>query len=135
MKNTYKLTRTWRSLAIGPCVGILLIMLIVITPNRALMKEAGFGVFVLIWLGLVGLAYGTVSGKLITSPENIERIALGMRVQATWDKVERIDINPQGFVNLIFKEPLYKNSFINALCRPLGYDRTIQLSPFIDDLA
>lgn len=86
--------------------------------------------------GISGAAtYGIVTSKITTSPEGVETISFGVRIKASWDKVERVDINPYGFVNLIFKESLYKNRFVNAFLRPLGYDRSIQLSPYIDDLA
>lgn len=135
MKNTYKLTRTWNYMMIGSCIGFLLIIVMVIASGSASVKDDGFIWIVLIWLGMIALSYGTLSSKIITSAEKFECVSFGIRVQATWDKVERVDINPYGFVNLFFKEPLYKNQFFNALLRPLAYDRTIQLSPYIEDMA
>lgn len=135
MKYTYKLTRTWNYMMIGSCTGFLLIIIMLIASGSVSIKAEGFGWIFLFWLGMVGLSYGTLSSKIITSEEKFECVSFGIRVQATWDKVERVDINPYGFVNLFFKEPLYKNQFFNALLRPLAYDRTIQLSPYIEDLA
>jgi VIT1/CCC1 family predicted Fe2+/Mn2+ transporter len=116
-------------------VGFLLIILLAIFANGTLVQDEGFHWIVLFFAGMVGLSYGTLSSTITTSPEGIECVSFGIRVRATWDRVERIDINPYGFVNLFFKESLYKNEFINALFRPLAYDRTIQLSPYIDDVA
>jgi hypothetical protein len=82
-----------------------------------------------------GLTYGTVTSRIITSPEGIESVSFGIRIKATWDEVERVDVNPYGFVNLVFKESLYRNKLWNAMLRPLAYDRTIQLSPYLEDLA
>jgi hypothetical protein len=106
-----------------------------IIGNGASVKDEGFYFIVLFFAGMMGLSYGTLSSTITTSPEGIECVSFGIRVKATWDKVERIDANTYGFVNLFFKEPLYKNKFINALFRPFAYDRTIQLSPYIDDVA
>src|SRR5690349_5829946 len=111
MKNTYKLTRTWNYMMIGSCLGFLLIIGMVITSGSASVKDEGFGWIILFWLGMVGLSYGTLSSKIMTSAEKFECVSFGIRVQATWDKVERVDINTYGFVNLFFKEPLYKNQF------------------------
>lgn len=135
MKNTYKLARKWHFLLIGSCVGFLLIILMAIFFLGASIKGDGFFWTVLIFAGMVGGAYGTLSSKITTSVEGIEYASFGIRAKATWDKIERVDINSYGFVNLLFKEPLYKSQFVNALFRPLAYDRTIQLSPYIEDLA
>ena len=135
MKQTYKLTSIWHYLLIGSCVGFLLIVFLAMVGNGASAKDEGFGWIVFIFAVMVGLSYGTLSSKITTSAEGIECVSFGIRAEATWDKVERIDVNPYGFVNLFFKEPLFKNKFINALLRPLAYDRTIQLSPYIDDVA
>jgi hypothetical protein len=120
---------------IGSCVAFLLIIILVIASGSASVKDDGFWWIVLFWLGMVGLSYGTLSSKIITSAEKFECVSFGIRMQATWDKVEKLDINPYGFVNLYFKEPFHKNQFFNALLRSLAYDRTIQLSPYIEDLA
>lgn len=136
MKNTYILARTWRYMLIVSSVGLVIIFLLPVFIGNFAGKASDF-----IWSGIIiggisgALTYGTVTSKIITSPEGIETVSFGVRVQATWDKVEKVDINPYGFVNLFFKESLYKNKLVNSLLRPLAYDRTIQLSPYIDDLA
>lgn len=85
--------------------------------------------------GIAGLlTYGAVTSKMVTSPEGIESMILGIRVMAAWDKVIKTDITG-GYVNLIFKEPIYKNKLASVFPLFLVPDNTIQLSPFIDDLA
>lgn len=135
MKQTYKLTWIWHALLIGSCAGFLLIVALAMVGNSASMQDEGFCWIVFIFATMVGLSYGTLSSRITTSPEGIECFSFGVRAKVSWDKVERIDINPYGFINLFFKESLFKNQFVNALLRPLAYDRTIQLSPYIDDVA
>jgi hypothetical protein len=135
MKQTYKLTWIWQYLLMGSCVGFLLIVLLAIFGLGASVQDEGFGWVVFIFAAMIGLSYGTLSSRITTSAEGIECASFGIRVKASWDKVEGININPYGFINLFFKESLYKNKFINVLLRPLAYDRTIQLSPYIDDVA
>lgn len=136
MKNTYSLARTWRYLLIVTWVGSVLMFLLPILIGNFSGKASN-----LIWAAIIvggiygAYTYGEVTSKIITSHAGIEAVAFGIRLQATWDKIERVEINPYGFVNLLFKEPLYKSKLINTLLRPLAYDRTIQLSPYIDDLA
>lgn len=117
-------------------VGLVLIFLFPVFTGSFSGKASDFIWSAIIIGGISGaLTYGTITSKIITSPEGVEILSFGFRVKATWDKVEKVDINPYGFVNLFFKEPLYKNQIINALLRPLAYDRTIQLSPYIENLS
>lgn len=136
MKNTYILARTWRYLLIVSSVGLTIGFLFPVFIGNFSGKASDLIWSAVIIGGISGtLTYGTVTSKIMTSPEGIETLSFGVRVQATWDKVERVDINPYGFINLFFKESLYKNQLLNSFLRPLAYDRTIQLSPYIDDLA
>jgi len=136
MKNTYILARTWRYLLIVSSVGLTIGFLFPVFIGNFSGKASDFIWPAVIIGGISGtLTYGTVTSKIMTSPEGIETVAFGVKVQATWDKVERVDINHYGFVNLFFKESLYKNQLVNSFLRPLAYDRIIQLSPYIDDLA
>jgi len=136
MRNTYMLARTWRHLLIGSSVGLTLMFLLPPLLGNISGKPIDF-VWAALIVGLISgcLTYGTVTSKIVTTPEGIENVSFGIKVKASWEKVERVDINPYGFVNLFFKEPLFKSQFVNSLLRPLAYDRTIQLSPFMDDLA
>ncbi|OQA18416.1 MAG: hypothetical protein BWY63_02052 [Chloroflexi bacterium ADurb.Bin360] len=136
MKNIYPLARIWRYLLIVLAVGLVTTFLSPILSVNFSGKASDLVWATLIVGGVYGAyAYGELTSKIITSPAGIETVAFGIRLQATWDKVERVDINPFGFVNLFFKESLYKSKLVNALLRPFAYDRTIQLSPYIDDLA
>ncbi len=136
MKNTYILARTWRYVLIVSSVGLVILSILPIFFGNFAGKASDFIRSAIIIGGISGtLTYGIVTSKIITSPEGIETVSFGLRVQATWDKVEKVDINPYGFANLYFKESLYKNKLVNSLLRPLASDRTIQLSPFIDDFA
>ena len=131
MKATYPLARIWRTLVIVLPVGLVVVCLLPLLTGIA-SEEASNLIWMAIAMGGIFGAYscGTINSKIITSPAGIEAVALGIRLQATWDKVERVDINPYGVVNLLFKEPLYKSKLVNALLRPLAYDRMIQLSPY-----
>lgn len=135
MRNSYMLARTWRYLLIGSSIGLVVMILLPPLFGNISGKPSDF-----LWAALIvgvisgSLTYGTVTSRIITSPEGIENVSFGIKVTASWDKVERVDINSYGFVNLFFKEPLFKSQFIISLLRPLAYERTIQLSPFMDDL-
>lgn len=135
MKNSYTLVRTWQYMLIASSAGLVVVFLLPVFIGNFSGKASEF-----IWSAMIigsisgALTYGTVTSKIITSPEGIETVSFGIRLRATWDKVEKVDINSYGFVNLFFKESLYKNQLVNSLLHPLAYDRTIQLSPYIDGL-
>ena len=78
----------------------------------------------------IGMIYFTLKSKIVTSPEGIEYTSFGIQAKATWNQIEKIEFTPDGFVKLYFKEPIYTNSFVNAL-----YDKTILLSPYTGDLS
>ncbi|MBN1923123.1 MAG: hypothetical protein JW892_17895 [Anaerolineae bacterium] len=136
MKHTYPLARIWRYLLIVSSVGFSSMFLLPVIIGNFPGKASDFIWAAIIAGGISGAySYGTITSKIITSPAGIEAVAFGISLQATWDKVERVDINPYGFVNLVSKDSLYKNKLVSTLLRPLAYNRTIQLSPYIDDLA
>lgn len=136
MINVHRLARIWRYLLIASSTGLVLTFLL--PPITGKTSDAPS-----IWIwgaiivgGLSGaITYGMVTSRIITSPGGIESVSFGIRVKASWEQVENIDINPFGFVNLVFKESLYQSKLLNALLRPLAYDRIFQLSPYMDDLA
>lgn len=136
MKNIYTIAPIWRYLVIISSIGSVLLFLFPVFIGNFSGKASDF-----IWSALaVGcisgvITYGIITSKVITSPEGIESISFGIKTIAAWDKVEKVDINSYGFVNLFFKEPLYKNQLINGLYRSLASDRIIQLSPYIEDVA
>jgi hypothetical protein len=137
MKKTYyELAQTWRYLLIGSSVGLVVMFLLHPLLGNISGKPSDF-LWAALIVGLIsgGFTYGAVTNKIVTSPEGIENVYFGIKVKASWDKVERVDINSYGFVNLFFKESLFKSQFVNSLLRPLAYNRTIQLSPFMDNLA
>jgi hypothetical protein len=137
MINAYKLAISWRYLMIIPSA-ILFIMFwsLFIFGGGSLDMPIGAWMLMIFVSGFTGwIIYGAQISKIATSPDGIESVMLGIRVKAAWDKIEKIDMAPDGFVNLVFKEPIYKGEFANAFLGLLGYHKIIQLSPFIDDLA
>jgi hypothetical protein len=133
MTNVYRIARSWRYITIGSCVGLVLIFFLPVFLGNT---SSEFIWSALLAGGISGvLAYGVITSRIITSPKGVESISFGLRAQGTWDKVEKVDINPYGFVNLMFRETIYKNRLVNGIFRPLAYNRTIQLSPYIEDLS
>ncbi len=131
MTNLYRLARAWRAILIVCSAGLVLIPigLAVASP-----RDSALVPVVLLFIGLAALSCGALFSRIIISPSGIEYRLLGTRATAAWDKVDRIDLNPFGFINLMCREPIYQGQIVNFLLRPLGYNRTIQLSPYIDDL-
>lgn len=133
MTNVYKVARTWQYLMAGASVALILVCLLPVFAGEISIDYIGS---VLVVGGILGvLSYGVMASKIITSPDGIEYRSFGLRVQGTWDQVEKMDINPYGFVNLRFKKSLFKNRLAKGLFHPFAYDKTIQLSPYLDDLA
>lgn len=136
MTNTYKLAKTWQWLLIAPSVSLILLFLLLPFIDTGSDGISGYILPFLIVGGISGsMIYMALTSKLLTSPEGIESVSFGIRIKVTWDQVEKIDINPYGIVNLVFKESIFKSRVVTALLHPLAYDRTIQLSPYIEDLA
>lgn len=135
--NTYKLAKIWQSLLIVPSVClILLFWSLVFIEDDLSGIPVGAWVFIITVTAISSsFIYNAVTSKIITSPEGIASVSFGIRVNVAWDKVEGIDVNQQGFVNLVFKEAIYRNRLVNILLSPLAYEKTFQLSPYIDDLA
>jgi len=135
MINVYSPARIWRYLLIASSVGLFLMLLL-----PSFLGIYSGKVSDLIWTafivgGLSGLfTYLSLLSKIVTSPEGIECVEFGIRAKARWDKVERVDINGYGFVNLVFKESIYRNRLVNYILRPLAHNKMIQLSPYMDDL-
>lgn len=137
MINAYKFSNTWRYLLIIPSIILfLLFWLLYIFGGGSLdMPIAAWTPLIVVSAISGWVIYGTMISKLTTSPNSIESVTLGIRVEATWDKVEKIDMTPDGFINLVFKEPIYTSKLANVLFGLLAYDKIIQISPFIDDPA
>jgi hypothetical protein len=115
-------------------LGFLLIILLVIFLGNVSVRDEGFVWVVGILAVMIGFSYGTASSRIITYTDGVECVSFGLRVKVPWSQVERLDINSFGFVNLVFKQPIYKNRLVNSLLKPLAADRTIQLSPYIENL-
>ncbi len=84
-------------------------------------------------LGGIGIACG-ITSEIITSPEGLEYTSIGWRVSLAWPGIKEVRENESGIVNLVSKESLYRSRIVNSLLHPLGADRMIQLSPFIQDI-
>ena len=137
MTNTYKLAKIWQSLFIIPAVCLILLFWSLVFSEDDLSEiPAGAWIFIgTVTLFAGSLIYNALTSKTITSPEGIENVSFGIRIKITWENVERIDVNQQGIINLIFKNPIYESGCANAFLRLLSYDKAFQLSPYIDDLA
>lgn len=132
MINHFRLARTWRYFVIASSSALALLFLLAPLLDTTLDAPSSW------FLGAIfvgGLTHGILSSRMITSPEGIESVSFGFRVKVSWAKVEKVNINSFGFVNLVVKESIYNNKVLNALLRPLAFDRTIQLSPYMDDVA
>jgi len=136
MIQSYKLTKTWQYFLIVPPVCLLLLCWLPVFFGDVLSGIPGAAwVLLVIISGIAGLLiYGTRISKIITSPEGIESVILGIQVKAKWDKVIRID-TIGGYITLICEESIYRNKLANYFPRFLVSNKAIQLSPFIDDFA
>ena len=136
MKKVFRLAKPTRNLLLISSSGLTLLfffMLVFGNPTG--------GVNELIWAFLIimGIAisgfYGAFNTRLIISSEGLENFSGFIRVKAAWNQVEKIEINPFGIINLHFKEPIYQPRLFKKLVTSLGYDRMIQISLYIEDLA
>lgn len=137
MTNVHMITKTWRYLMIIPSILLfLLLWSFAIFGGGLLDMPIDAWVFLIVVSAISGgMIYGTVTSKIVTSPEGIENISFGIQVMATWDKIEKIEFAPDGLVNLHFKEPIYTNQLARTLRFLYPYDKTILLSPYAGDLA
>jgi hypothetical protein len=137
MKNTYKLAKTWRYLMIIPSVLLFVLFwsLFIFGGGSLDMPVGAWMLMLVVSAASLGTIYGAMASKLITSSEAIEHTSFGIQVRATWDQVEKIEFTSDGFVNLLFREPVYVNQLARALSFLYQYDKTIQLSPYTGDLA
>lgn len=83
----------------------------------------------------IGMIYGALTSKFVTSPEGIEHFSFGIQVKAAWNQVDKIEFTPDGSVNLLFRESVYTNGLARALRFAYPYDKTIQLSPYTGNVA
>lgn len=137
MTNVYILAKTWRYLMIIPSVILFLLFwsLFFFAGGSLDMPFGAWMLLIVVSAISGGVIYGALTSKIVTSPEGIENLSLGIHVRATWDKVEKIEFAPDGFVNLHFKEPVYTNRVAKILRILYPYDKTIMLSPYTGELA
>ena len=91
--------------------------------------EAFFGAVVVLF-GVLFIATALVSRR-VTSPAAIEQVDFLYRAAVPWSEIDRIDVNPYGFVNLMLKHPAASGCLpIVWYGRLFGFDRMISVSGF-----
>ncbi len=91
--------------------------------------EAFFGA-VLVLFGVFCIGEALVARR-VTSPAGIEQIDFLYRVEVPWSEIDRIEVNPYGFVNLMLKHPAASGCLpIVWYGRLFGFDRMISVSGF-----
>ena len=135
MTHVYPLSRTSRALIIYPLAGLAFLF------GYILYKDAGLGVAQkLAWAAFVaGLLLLWVrcalESKVITSPAGLEYHELLIMANISWEQVSSVVKNPFGIVQLHTKTPIYAQPWLDRCMRFWGYDRHINISPYIEDLA
>ena len=135
MTNVYKFTRFWQIAGITSCFGLSIGILL---PLFLVDKDSSF-YSVFSWLSAIMFIVSLVftfeatTGKIVTSPSGIEWFTIGTRVQIPWDMVERIDSRGFGYLSLVFKGAIYKNSLGKSILHLLGSDNKIELTSYVRD--
>jgi hypothetical protein len=137
MTNVYLLAKTWRYLTIISAVLLFVFFwsIFLLSGGAVNMPLGAWILLLVVSVVSVGMIYGALTSKFITSPLGFEHLSFGIRMWATWDQVESIEFTPEGFINLHVKEPISINILGGAWRFLYSYDKTIQLSPYIADLA
>ncbi len=69
----------------------------------------GFFGAVLVLFGVLGIGEALVSRR-VTPPVAIEQVDVLYRATVPWSEIDRIEVNPYGFVNLMLKHPAAAHS-------------------------
>jgi hypothetical protein len=135
MTNIHKFTRFWQIVGITSSLGLSIGLLL---PLQ-LIGEDPFFYSVFTWLSIIMFivtiitTFEVLTGKIITSPSGIEWVTIGTHVQIPWEIVESINVRGLGYLTLVFKESIYKNTFVKSLLHLLGSDNKIELTGYISD--
>jgi hypothetical protein len=135
-KKSHFLSRSWRITLVA------LALLVLATPlwpvvlslpiSGSPTEFTCFFGFVFV-LGSWGL-YEALFNRVVTSPEGIEYHFAMYRITTTWSNVKHIETNPFGIVNVVLREPALKGiPPFSWYFKLVGYDRLIQLSPYVSD--
>jgi hypothetical protein len=131
----YKFANPQRHLAIISLLIILISLLLVIVYKNAQSEVIGFIWLAIILMGIIAIfTFGTITNKIILSPKGFNYVSFGISLLMAWDTVEKVVFDDYGIVNILFKEAIFQNHWVNKILLPIASGHAIQLSVFIDDL-
>lgn len=132
-QRIYKLQIVWRLLMLlsAPAFIFVPIMLVLNWKREQWGIFEAFLAVALFSLGIIGFIEALVA-RLVISSEGLDEISIGVRTRVTWDKVERFEVNPYGFTNLVLRQSSTSGCLpIILYTRLFGLDRLVGIAPFV----
>jgi len=134
----HHLPRSMRiSLFVATGILIALSLLPPFLPSTKMIADPGLKYALLLLLTLPSAAWFYVeasSSRIVITSAGIEIFSVLYRISSSWENVNRLDISPFGGQILHLREPGLRSIFpLTLWFRMSGYDRRIQLAPFVAD--
>lgn len=136
MVKSHRLSKHLRILFVVCGVGLIVVTATIAVFSRPAKPEDFQAWMLCPAAGLLAIVVAVIAelavGRIETSPSGVACYSSGYTFGTEWANVDRIDVNAFGFANLHFR---HRPNHVPILLRILsgsGYDRMIQLSPYIE---
>jgi hypothetical protein len=134
----YRLPRSMRVSLFGACAVLVVISLLPpLMPSTRTITDAWIKYALLLLMTIPAAIWcyrEASSSRVELSSSGLKVYSVLYQVTSTWSNVERLDMSPFGGQILHLREPGLKSVFpLTLWFRLSGYDRRIQLAPFVTD--